>query len=102
MLGSGLDTLPDIAPAGVTPPVDKAHSIYLEYAVTIGIPGLALYLAFLWMTFGKASKDPLTWTFHAMLITYLAQGIFIHDTIHTWPLVWTLAGLAAVHKQGAR
>jgi O-antigen ligase len=96
LLGSGLDTLADIAPPGVKPPVDKAHSVYLEYAVTLGIPGLVIYLMLLWTCVAARSKCFLQWTFRSVIICYLVQGIFIHDTVHTWPLVWFIAGLAVV------
>ncbi|HET7626330.1 MAG TPA: O-antigen ligase family protein, partial [Verrucomicrobiae bacterium] len=96
ILGSGLDTLGEIAPAGTAAPVTKAHSIYLEYAVTIGIPGLLLYLAFLRGCVRRLSRSFLHWTFRAIFITYFVQGIFIHDTIQTWPLIWFIAGICAV------
>ena len=96
VLGSGPDTLAEITPEGEKAPVDKAHSVYLEYAVTIGIPGLLLYLAFLWKCTTPISASFLHWTFRGLLVAYLTQGLFIHDTIHTWPLVWFIAGLAVV------
>ncbi|HET7626565.1 MAG TPA: O-antigen ligase family protein [Verrucomicrobiae bacterium] len=100
ILGSGLDTLGKIAPPGTTP-VLKAHSIYLEYAVTIGIPGLLFYLAFIWGCTEKASRSFLRWTLRAVIVVYFVQGIFIHDKIQTWPLLWFIAGLSALASNEA-
>lgn len=105
ILGAGLDTYEEVGLQDATPPpVDKAHSIYLEYAVTLGLPGLALYLIFLWACVKPILGTPetlLRWGLKAAIVTYLIQGLFIHDTIHTWPLVWVIAGLAAIRESHA-
>lgn len=102
ILGAGLDTYEEVGLQDATPPpIDKAHSIYLEYAVTLGLPGLALYLIFLWVCVKPipgTSETLLRWGLKAAIVTYLIQGLFIHDTIHTWPLVWVIAGLAAIRE----
>lgn len=36
----------------------------------------------------------LVFVLRGILLAYLIQGFFIHDTIQTWPLLWLLAGLA--------
>lgn len=93
LLGAGLDTYKEVGAQDKIPPprTDKAHSLYIEYALTLGLPGLALYLAFL---LSCATPAGTPWELRASLFTYLIQGIFIHDTIQTWPLVWIIAGLA--------
>jgi O-antigen ligase len=99
ILGSGLDTFEEVGLKETPPPpIDKAHSIYIESAVTLGLPGLAAYLYFLWACVRPRGRpgDLIQWGLRASIVTYLIQGIFIHDTIHTWPLVWIIAGLAAV------
>lgn len=102
ILGAGLDTFEEVGLHDtIPPPIDKAHSIYLEYAVTLGLPGLALYLILLWTCVKPTPGHPetlLRWGLKASIVTYLIQGIFIHDTIHTWPLVWVIAGLAAIRE----
>ena len=94
LLGSGLDTFGELGTRDLPAPVSKAHSVYLEYAVTIGLIGLCCWMAFLWYCFGRASPTPgpLPWRF--VLGTYWVQGLFIHDTIQTWPLLWLLAAAA--------
>lgn len=99
LLGSGLDTFAEIAPKGTQAPNTKAHSIYFEYMITLGIPGLVLYLAFLWKCFANRREDFLQWTLWAMLMTYLVQGIFIHDTLHSWPMLWMFAAFAIVVRR---
>jgi len=105
-LGSGLDTYQLVAkPGGREMPTDKAHSIYFEYALTIGLPGLAAYVLFLWFCTTPSagvSCNIRAWGFRASIATYLLQGIFIHDTIRTWPLVWLIAGLAVAYRRTQR
>lgn len=93
LLGAGLDSFGALAEDGVEAPNSKAHSIYLEYALTTGIIGLLCYLGFLWRCFWTHAPPDFMWTFRTMLIAYLFQGIFIHDTVQTWPILWLLAGL---------
>ncbi len=99
LIGAGLDTYEEVGAHDETPPpIDKAHSIYLEYALTLGLPGLALYLIFLWGCVKHSTGTPenlISWGLKASIVTYLIQGLFIHDTIQSWPLLWVIAGLAA-------
>ncbi|HYG21392.1 MAG TPA: O-antigen ligase family protein [Verrucomicrobiae bacterium] len=99
VIGSGLDTYAEVAPAGTKAPNTKAHSIYFEYALCLGIPGLVLYLGFLWRCAGGTAHSLLSWTLKATIATYLVQGVFIHDTLHSWPLVWLIAALAVVLRR---
>lgn len=102
LLGSGLDTYEKVEGEGTLPPhLDKAHSIFFEYALTIGCTGLVLYVSFLWSCVAPAGtrSDGLRgWGIRAAILTYFAQGIFIHDTIRTWPLVWLVVGLGVVNR----
>lgn len=94
VLGAGLDSFEEMAKEGEKAPISKAHSIYLDHALSVGIVGLALYLCFLWKCFWSHAPPGLGWAFRGMLVAYLIQGFFIHDTIQTWPLLWLLAGLS--------
>lgn len=94
MLGAGLDTFGELGTEDLPAPVSKAHSIYLEYAVTIGFTGLCCWIAFLWQCFYRVGPASGSLPWRLMLYTYLIQGIFIHDTIQTWPLLWLLAAAA--------
>ncbi|MFA4944508.1 MAG: O-antigen ligase family protein [Lentisphaeria bacterium] len=74
--------------------VDKAHNIFLELAVTAGVPALLLYLALLalvlrpwevagWLPWGLMGGG------------YLLHGLFSIDVIMVLPLFWLTLGLAA-------
>lgn len=93
-LGAGLDSFDAMANKGEIAPISKAHSIYLDNGLSSGLIGLAIFLALLWKCFWKHPPTPLQTAFRGMLIAYLVQGLFIHDTIQTLPLLWMLAGLA--------
>jgi O-antigen ligase len=103
--GAGLDTFEQIGLKDpVRPVVDKAHSIYVEYAVTLGLFGLGLWLYFLWKCRAALSADPrnlLAWGLRASLAVYLVQGLFIHDTIRSWPILWIILGLAVSKERSA-
>lgn len=93
-LGAGLDSFDAMADEGEHAPISKAHSIYLDHALSSGVIGLGILLTFLWKCFWKYPPAHLQLAFRGMLIAYLVQGLFIHDTIQTLPLLWMLAGLA--------
>lgn len=100
LVGSGPDTFGQLtAPDEPVFPTDKAHSIYVEYAVTTGILGLVSYLVFLFSCHKRRENEQpslVAWGLFAALLTYCVQGFFIHDTIHVWPVLWLLSGLAVV------
>lgn len=100
LLGSGLDTFAERQPDDPPAPNTKAHSIYLEYGVTIGVVATGLYLIFIWKCFAARTRLDSGWAAYAVFLGYSIQGIFIHDTIQTWPLIWLLAGAAAAQASG--
>jgi len=108
LTGSGLDTYLLVADeAESKPKLNKAHSIYFEYALTIGVPGLLAYLAFVWSCVAprreEAKDDLWAWGFRASILTYLVQGIFIHDVVKVWPILWIVLALAVVwRREGER
>ena len=73
--------------------VDKAHNIYLETAVTMGIPALVFYLAFLSFFLFRRWKTDKDFMFFSMISTYLIQGFFNIDVIMVLPLFWIVLGL---------
>lgn len=94
VLGAGLDSFDAMATNGEPVPVDKAHSIYLDQGLSTGLIGLGCYLGFLWLCFWKHAPAEYSIAFRGLFVAYLVQGLFIHDTIQTWPLLWILAGMA--------
>jgi putative inorganic carbon (HCO3(-)) transporter len=98
IIGTGPETLRYIAPERFVEkfpdqPV-KAHNIYLEIAVTIGIPALIAYLWFLKLiAVDLDRKEPLHFAVLLMIVIYLLQGIFLVDTLVVYPLFWILLGM---------
>ena len=69
----------------------KAHNIYLEIAVTMGVPALLAYLWFLLCCLRRFNpKDAGQFTFFFMLLTYLVQGLFLNDVLSVYPVFLTL------------
>ena len=93
VLGAGFDQFAELGGDPQAAPTTKAHSIYLDLALSVGAVGLLGYLMFVGRTFWKHAPSGMEWVFRGLLIAYLIQGFFIHDTIQTWPLLWLLAGL---------
>ena len=111
LIGTGPDTFyyvsPDVFDEHFRSPrvPRKAHNLFLEYAVTIGIPGLLIFLLFIHSIVSKTNiRDPLHLTFLAMVIIHLVRGFFLVDVIQVYPLFWVLmgfyAGLTLKAKQG--
>jgi len=108
LTGSGLDTYDEVGSPDAMPfqPLWKAHSIYFEYALTLGLPVLLLYLWFIWSCVRPerpSETDLMSWGFRASILTYLVQGIFIHDVVKVWPILWLVLALAVVwRREGER
>ncbi len=87
-----------ITPGGTI--VDKAHNIFLERAVTMGIIALLAYLFFLatviWRLFrlGQGSGFLLT----VMFLSYFVQGQFNVEVVMIMPLFWITLGMAMACK----
>ncbi|MCL1792770.1 MAG: O-antigen ligase family protein [Oscillospiraceae bacterium] len=78
---------------------DKAHNIFLQIAVCMGIPALLSYLAFLGGLFASAVKkafgNPLILAFGAAAVSYTIQSFFCVEVPLTTPLVWVCFGVMA-------
>ena len=100
-LGSGADTFYYVSPEKFAArfgegarAAHKAHNIYLEIAVTMGIPALLAYLWFLFSVLRKTDRSkPRDLAFFLMVIMYMAKGFFLVDVITVYPLFWALIGL---------
>jgi O-antigen ligase len=100
LLGSGPDTFYQVSPEKFAArygengrPAHKAHNIYLEIAVTMGIPALFMYLWFLGSIVSKTDwRNPLQFSFFVMVVIYLVRGFFLVDVITVYPLFWVLLG----------
>ncbi len=77
---------------------DKAHNIYIEVAVTMGLLALAAYLAFL-SFFMRRWKNELGFLLFLMILTYLIQGFFNIDVVAVMPLFWITLGLFVANRR---
>jgi O-antigen ligase len=80
---------------------DKAHNIFLETAVTMGIFTLISYLVFL-SGFFKDYKNEKTFICKTMILVYLIQGLFSVEVIMVMPLFWIVLGLSLASQNFER
>jgi O-antigen ligase len=84
--------------------VDKAHDLYLENAINIGIPGLIAFLAILTMYIVSCSKLYFKREFNdfysivglaifTSIIGYLGAGFFNDSVVSVAPVFWVLLGI---------
>ena len=85
---------------------DKAHNVFLQIAVCMGIPALLAYLIFLGGVFIPAVKAafnrPVLLAFGAAALSYVIQGFFMVEVPITTPLVWIAFGVIAAETWMAR
>jgi len=89
-LGIGADHFRLVMPSGRVE--DKAHNIYLEIALAMGIFALAAFLAFIAFVVRKQGSKT-GFIFLMLVITYLFQGFVNNDVIQIMPLFWIVLGL---------
>jgi O-antigen ligase len=77
---------------------DKAHNIYLEMGLTMGVFTLLSYLAFLSFTLRKW-KTEIGFVLFTMIAVYLIQGFANIDVVPIMPLFWIILGLALAEQQ---
>jgi O-antigen ligase len=78
--------------------VAKAHNIFLEIAVTMGIFTLISHLVFL-SCFFRDFKNEKTFVFKIMILSYLVQGQFSVDVLMVIPIYWILLGLTIASQK---
>ena len=107
VIGTGPDTHFYVSPEKFTEgfrkpgTASKAHNLYLEYTVTIGLPGLLFFLLFIYSIIVKTNiQNALHITFLSMVIIHLVRGLFLVDVIQVYPLFWVLLGFysSLTHK----
>ncbi|MGI5880315.1 MAG: O-antigen ligase family protein [Syntrophomonadaceae bacterium] len=86
----------DIEPAkGIT--ADKAHNIFIEILITMGIFALIAFIIFLARVIKIPENDDEEALF-LMITTYLVQGFFNIDVIMVMPLFWIIMGFSLGNK----
>jgi putative inorganic carbon (HCO3(-)) transporter len=78
---------------------DKAHNIFLQIAVCMGLPAFFSYVVFIGALFvsavKKAFERPLLLAFGAAALSYTIQSFFCVEVPLTTPLVWVCFGVMA-------
>ncbi len=72
---------------------DKAHNIYLEMGLTMGVFTLISWLVFLSFTLRKW-KTEIGFVLLIMIVVYLIQGFSNIDVVAIMPLFWIMLGLS--------
>lgn len=84
--------------------VDKVHNLYLQIALSTGIPSLLAFLVLLGYYFLTSIKIYIKGNFESVkevvglaifvaLVGYFAAGFFNDSTVHVSPVFWALLGL---------
>jgi len=79
---------------------DSAHNDFLQYLVTIGLPGALMHTGF-WISAlvcGLRNRDSLSRIWLLAVISYLIQAFFVPIQPMTTPLAFLFAGLAMSRK----
>lgn len=78
---------------------DRAHNIFLQIAVCMGIPALITYLIFLGSIFISAMKRaferPILFAFGSAALSYVIQSFFSIEGPIVMPLFWIALGIMA-------
>lgn len=86
--------------------IDKAHNEYLQYAVTLGIPALLIYIVFILCILKDNIKDIKTndekLILYLIIVSYLVQANFNISTIGVAPLFWFSLGLLDSKKRAIK
>jgi len=79
--------------------IDKAHNVFLQIAVTMGIPALIAYVIFLGGVFVPAVKRafdrPILLAFGAAALSFIIQSLFMPEVPIVTPLLWVALGVMA-------
>lgn len=77
--------------------IDKAHNEYLQYAVTLGIPAMLIYIGFVLLVLKDNIKEietnDMKLILYLIVVSYLVQAFFNISTIGIAPLFWIALGL---------
>lgn len=78
--------------------VDKAHNIYLEMALTFGVPALICFMVFFASLLIWRGGDLLSQILSGTLVGYMIQGFFNIDVISVFPIFMVLMAFLAGKK----
>ena len=95
LIGCGLDNFGNAYPNYGSIRIDKAHNVYLQIAVTNGIPALILFLGLLFIIFlkGIKCKNSLLIPIYMAFIGYSIQAFLNISVIDVAPYYFIIIGL---------
>lgn len=95
IIGCGLDNFKDAYPNVGRIKYDKAHNVYLQIAVTNGLPALASFLILLFMSFVKGIKNKNSFftPIYMAFVGYSIQAFFNISVIDVAPYYYIILGL---------
>ena len=95
LIGCGLDNFRDAYPNNGGIIFDKAHNVYLQIAVTNGIPALIIFLILLFIAFikGIKVKNNILTPIYMAFIGYSIQAFFNISVIDVAPYYYIIIGL---------
>lgn len=95
LVGCGLDNFKDVYPNSGTMAFDKAHNVYLQMAITNGIPALITFLILLFIAFikGIRFKNNFFTPIYMAFIGYSIQAFFNISVIDVAPYYYIILGL---------
>lgn len=94
LTGAGLDNFKDVYPQYGKVFFDKAHNVYLQIAVTNGIPALIVYMSICFITFIKSFelKDKLHLALFISFVGYCIQAFANISVIDVAPFFFMILG----------
>lgn len=100
LTGSGLDTFADVYPQTNYIRFDKAHNVYLQIAITNGVPALLTYLFLCFIAFikGLKFKDSYMIALYIAFIGYSIQAFANISAIDVAPYFYIVIGLLLENK----
>ena len=95
LVGCGLDNFKDAYPNWGDVKYDKAHNVYLQIAITNGIPALILFLILLFVVFikGIKFKNSLFTPIYMAFIGYSIQAFLNISVIDVAPYYYIIIGI---------
>lgn len=95
LIGCGLDNFKNVYPNWGPIKVDKAHNVYLQIAITNGIPALILFLGLLFIVFlkGIKYKNSFLVPVYMAFIGYSVQAFLNISVIDVAPYYFIIIGL---------
>ena len=95
LTGCGLDNFKDVYPYHGKVTYDKAHNVYLQIAITNGVPAIITFLTLLFIAFikGIKHKNSFLTPLYMAFIGYSIQAFFNISVIDVAPYYYIILGL---------